>query len=79
MAKIKILLEKGETMKSAEDALHKALNLHSSGDVHNAETFEDSATQDLTNRIVNLHAEIYSEMISEIMDELDSEYSNGDF
>jgi hypothetical protein len=73
MAKIKIILEKGETEREAEDALLKAITSHNSGEVH-TEGFDDPAMNDVTNRMEEIHNKIYQEMLEEINEALDSEY-----
>jgi len=74
MAKVKVFLEKGETELDAQIAIEKALQLHSSGDIH-TESFEDPAMIHAQQRFEEIHDRIYKEMLDEIMDELDKEYS----
>lgn len=74
MAKIKVILEKGETQADADAALLKALNHHSSGDVH-TESFDDPAMIDSTHVMKSEYDKIYVDMIQEINDELDKEFS----
>lgn len=74
MAKVKIFLEPGEDLRSAEDTLFKALNHHNSGDAH-VETFQDPAMDAVADRMVDLHNKIYNEMLQEIFDTLDKEHS----
>lgn len=75
MAKIKILLEPGETELDVDVALHKALDFHASGDAHVEETFSDPAMAHTAQRLEELHAKMYTEMTREILDVLDEEYS----
>jgi|APLow6443716910_1056828.scaffolds.fasta_scaffold387033_2 hypothetical protein len=77
MAKVKILLEKGETELDADQALQKALEFHSSGDAHDEETFEDPAMVHMSGRMEEIGQKIYAEMVREIQDVLDKEYSHG--
>jgi hypothetical protein len=77
MADVKIILEKGETQQEAEEALLKALNSHSSGDIHFTESFEDPAMVDATHKMEKMHKDMYNEMIREINEALDDEYSDG--
>ena len=76
MAKIKIILEKGETEREAEESLLKAITSHNSGEVH-TEGFDDQAMNDVTMTMEQLHEKMYQEMLEEINDALDSEYRNG--
>lgn len=75
MAKVKIFLEKGETLADADNALFKALNHHASGDVHLRESFDDPAMVDAANRMEELFKKQYKEMIDEIIATLESEYN----
>lgn len=74
MAKVKVILEKGETKADADEALFKALNLHASGDIHVTESFEDPAMIDTTNVLKDKYEKIYADMIQEIFNELNKEY-----
>lgn len=76
MAKVKILLEPGETELDADAALQKALEFHSSGDAH-SEDFDDPAMVHALQRMDAEHAKIYAEMIREVGDLLDKEYADG--
>ena len=76
MAKVKIILEKGETDRDAEDALLKAITSHNTGEAH-VEGFDDPAMNDVTNKMEELHKKMYQEMLEEINEALDSEYRNG--
>jgi hypothetical protein len=73
MAKIKIILEKGETEREAEDSLLKAITAHNSGEIH-IEGFEDPAMNDVVNKMEEVHNKIYQEMLDEISEALDTEY-----
>lgn len=77
MAKVKILLEKGEDQLDADHALQKALELHTSGEIHQGELFDDSAMVHTAQRMEEIHSRIYAEMIREINELLDEEYSDG--
>ncbi len=73
MAKVKILLEKGETEREAEDSLLKAITSHNNGEVH-TDGFADPAMNDVVAKMQDIHNKMYQEMIQEICDALDSEY-----
>lgn len=75
MAKVQIILEDGETQRDAEEGLHKALNYHASGDVHDSESFDDPAMIDVSHRMEQEHKKIYQEMLNEIFLELDKDYT----
>lgn len=77
MAKVKILLEDGETELDAQHALQKALDFQSSGQAHDGEAFDDPAMVDLSQRLEQDHAKMYLELIREISDVLDQEFSDG--
>lgn len=77
MARVKILLEPGESALDADHALHKALEHHASGDAHVEHGFGDPAMVDLSQRADQAHAKMYNEMIREITELLDEEYSDG--
>ena len=74
MARVKILLDKNETLDEVDSLLLKAMDLHTSGDVHDDEMFEDPAMADVNQRMNDIQKRIYDEMIEEIIMELDSEY-----
>lgn len=74
MAKVKILLENGETVEQAEFSLLKALNSHNNGDIHEGEAFADPAMTDLVQSMESEHAKIYADMLNEINAELEKEY-----
>ena len=74
MAKVKIILEKGESPSDADAMLLKALQLHSTGDVHIDESFDDPAMIDAAAHLERIHKQIYSEMLEEINDVIDAEY-----
>lgn len=75
MAKVKIILEKGETQDDAEELLMKAFEHHSSGDAHDSESFDDPAMNDVLHRMEKTHKQIYSEMLEEITEALEKQYS----
>lgn len=77
MAKVKILLEDGETELDANHALQKALDFQSSGQAHDNEAFEDPAMVDLSQRLEQDHAKMYNEMMREILEVIDREFSDG--
>ncbi len=74
MAKVKIILEKGETELDAHIALSKALDLQNSGDIHMRESFDDASMIDTSQQMTKMHDDIYTDMIQEIQDELDREF-----
>jgi hypothetical protein len=76
MAKVKILLEPGESQLDADHALQKALEHHSQGSAHDDESFDDPAMVDLAQRLESDHSKMYIEMMREILDVLDEEYSS---
>ena len=76
MAKIKVELEKGETIEEVENKLIKALDFHRNGDVHKEE-FHDPAMHDLASQIERQHRDMFAEMLDEILNALDSEYQDG--
>lgn len=77
MAKVKILLEPGETELDADAAIQKALEFHATGEAHSEETFDDPAMAHLIQRLEEAHSKVYSEMIREISEVLDQEFSDG--
>lgn len=77
MAKVKIILEKGEDQLDADYALQKALELHTTGEIHQGEHFEDPAMVHAAQRAEEIHDRIYKDMIREINELLDQEYSDG--
>ncbi len=74
MATIKIILEKDEKVAEVEQLLIKALDLHTSGDIHVEESFEDPAMIDLENHLKKLHKDIYSDTLNEVIELLNREY-----
>lgn len=77
MAKVKILLEKGETPADADEALLKALAHHATGDAHDEDVFDDPAMMHMAQRLEEIHTKIQADMLREISDLLDKEYSHG--
>lgn len=75
MARVKILLDKGETKEQAELKLLKALELTTSGD-YLKEDYEEPAMQDLFNLMQSRFEQEYELMMEEIFHELDKEYSD---
>jgi hypothetical protein len=74
MAKVKIYLDEGETIQDAEEQLRKALDLHSSGDIHVEESFDDPAMIHAEQEMVNMHKKVYDDMMKEIIDIINGEY-----
>lgn len=77
MAKVKIILDKDETLEVAEANLMKALTFHSSGDAHIEEEFTDPAMIKVADKLEKLHADMYDNMIAEISAALDLDYTHG--
>lgn len=77
MPKVKVILEKGETIFEAENLLFKALNSHNTGEIHDGDEFSDPAMQDLIFRLETEHSKMFKDMIGEIQQTLDEEYHNG--
>jgi hypothetical protein len=77
VGKIKIFVEDNESQLEVEESLHKALEFHSSGDVHETELFEDAGAQDLLNKLELLHKNLYIQILNEIYEALDEDYTNG--
>jgi len=78
MARVKIILDKNETMHEAEETLFKALNMQRTGDVHKGD-FVDPAMTDVALRMKGAHEIMYKEMLEEIEAVLDEEYTDGNF
>lgn len=77
MARVKILLEPGETELDAAHDLQKAFEFQSSGQAHDDESFDDPAMVDLAQRLEQEHSRMYAGMMREILDVIDGEYSDG--
>lgn len=72
MARVKILLDKGETIDEAQESLIKAFQSHAAGEAHR-EDFQDPAARDVFNFMINKHNEMWQEILDEIAIELDKE------
>jgi len=72
MAKVKILLEPGESQEQAQDALVKALTAHENGDVH-GDTFMDPVMEAAADGMKKKYQEMNREMMAEIEEVLDRE------
>lgn len=77
MPKVKIVLEHGEDQIDADHALQKALELHSSGEIHDQQLFDDPAMVHVAQRMSDVYSIIYSDMVREINTILDEEYQYG--
>lgn len=77
MAKVKIILDRGETQHDAEQDLVKAINHHSSGDVHSSHTFTDPAAESTALKMQDIFNKINNEMMEEIFQTLDEDYKDG--
>lgn len=75
MAKVKIFVEEGETLEEAEDLIQKALNFHSSGEVHDEDSYEDPAMGNLTTLLEAMHQKTYDNIIREVIQALDKDYT----
>jgi acid stress-induced BolA-like protein IbaG/YrbA len=75
MAKIKILLEKGETKEDIQDALEKALSIHKTGILHDKAKFEDEAMNNLASIVELKHEKMIKATIIQIINLIKSEYS----
>lgn len=76
MAKVKIFLDKEESLRDAEDQIFKALNHHASGDVHSQDSFEDPAMVSVSNKMEQEYKRIAQDMMREISEALDEDYKN---
>lgn len=79
MAKVKVFLENGEDELDAHLALCKALEMHSSGDVHSEESFEDPAMIHAAQAFEEIHRLQYAQMLQEILDALDEDFTDGNY
>lgn len=61
-------------MHDAENFIAKAIRFHSSGEVHDSESFPDPAMKDLNQTLVEMHAKTYQKIIEEISEALDQDY-----
>lgn len=77
MAKVKVFLEKGETIEDAEMQLRKALDFHDSGDIHDRQDYTDPAMQHVFDRLEAMHEKMYQELVQEIIREIEKEYEDG--
>lgn len=75
MSKVKILLDKGETVEEAEQDLIKSLSFQSSGDVHDEEQFNDPAMNEISDKILAMHEAQYQKMLQEIFETLNEDYT----
>lgn len=74
MAKIKILLEKGETPEQAEEMLLKALTSQREGLAHtHHDTFEDPAMDHMAEMMEDFYAKQWEKMLKEIFEVIDEE------
>jgi len=73
--KVKIQLNKNQTIEDAEELLFKALDLHRSGDIHLLESFDDPAMIDVSQRMEKIYEDIYKDMMDEIIEALGDDYS----
>lgn len=78
MAKVKIILDSGETIQEAEDSLIKAITSQDRGEAH-TESFDDPAMQSVVNKMEEIHKKIYQEMLADINEALDKDYSKNGY
>ena len=74
MAKLKVFLEKNETIEDAKELIKKALNGPHS---HESEDYEDLAMEELFNTITREYEVMHENMVREINEALDSEFEDG--
>jgi hypothetical protein len=77
MSKIKIILDKDESLEEAELDIIKAFSHQRSGDVHENESFQDPAMIDIFDQMKILHQDIYDQLIKDVCKALDEDYTNG--
>jgi len=77
MPKVKIILDKDETIEEAQELLFKSLNYSRSGEAHEGDNFYDAAMADLHNQLTETYENMFSDLINEIIEELESEYKDG--
>ena len=77
MAKVKIFLDKGETIEDAEMQLRKAFDLHDEGGIHERQDYIDPAMQHVMDKLESLHKRAYEELLQEIIREIEKEYEDG--
>lgn len=75
MGRVKIFVDKNETVEEVEDSLFKALNIRTTGENHDSDSFDDPAMRDIAARMKAIHDKIYHEILQEIFVELDKDYS----
>jgi len=73
MNKVKIILDKNQTPKEAEELLFKALESQRTGEIHDESEFLDPAMTSLENRLMELNKIFIDELIREVLDELEEE------
>jgi hypothetical protein len=74
VSKVKVFLNKGETPLDADLSLLKAIELHSSGDIHVTESFDDPAMIEIAKKLETINKIVYANMIKEIIAALEDEY-----
>lgn len=72
MAKIKVILDRGESPLDSDIQLYKALHPQMTGDI--TESFEDPAMISVSQRFEEILKLRYPSMIAEIIAELEKEY-----
>ena len=65
MAKVEIILEKGETEEEVHEMLIKAFQHHAAGAEHK-QAFHDPAARDVFNAMINKHEKMQEQMLKEI-------------
>ena len=73
MPKVRVELDKSETVEEAEELLFKALSAQRSGDLHDGK-FHDPAMEDLSIRLAAMHEAEFEVMLREIYEAIEKEY-----
>ena len=71
MARVRILLEKEETLEEVEELLEKAIKYKSEGKVHDRESFDDESMIPLSKYIEDAFEKTYSAILKDIEKVLD--------
>lgn len=74
MGKVKIFVDRNETVEDVEDSLLKAMNHHASGDVHDDDDFPDPAMVDVKDRMIIAHDVMYKNLLREVFEALEEDF-----
>lgn len=74
MGKVKIFVDRNETVEGVEDSLLKAMEHHASGDVHENDDFPDPAMVDVKDRMMIAHEIIYRNILKEVFEALEEDF-----